>query len=128
MLRPGCVDFLCSFESLLRSFLQVEYSLHPDHAALEFVHAEKEVFEPVGVERPGEKHAESDTADLSFVHHTCQDSAQRDELGAIGHAKVKPDPAAVVGDEHSRCLIEHFVLAGHYLVLLVEGSNDVGSS
>ena len=108
--------------------MQVEYFLHLDHHALEPVHAAKEVHEPVDVERPGEKHAESDIADLSFVHHTCQDGAQRDELGAIEHTNVKPDPAAVVGDELNRCLIEHFVLTGHDLVLLVEGSNDMGSS
>ena len=108
--------------------LQIKDSLDLDHHQLKPIEASEETREPSKRYGLVKEETKSDVADFAFVEDAQYDCRERDNLTSVGHAQVKPAPAAMVGNEMCCDLVDHLVLTSKDMLLLTEGTNDIRTS
>jgi len=113
---------------LLGCLLQVEDFLDVDEHTHEPVEAAEPVHDPAHLAAVLDGNTEDSASDDTLVHGNNEDGEDGKDERRVVHANVEPHPAAVVGNEVNSCHIQHLVLLGHDMFLLLEGSDDTLTS
>ena len=99
-----------------------------DHHQLKPIKASEETREPSKRYGLVKEETKGDVADFAFVEYAQYDCRERYDLTSVGHAQVKPAPAAMVSNEMCCDIVDHLVLTSKDMLLLTEGTNDIRTS